>query len=265
MIIDRILVALLLLIYPASALLLLTDFQPGLQYYQQAHWFSTNAWQAWCISLHARAGDALVALTGVRFLYSLCTRECGAKPLYYEFWLLTWQVAMLAALSFSFLAGDQRAYWSLQVITRMPAYLDNVLPWHAGTRLSWLLTAGSTVSVATFLRWRAFHLGYCFVLVGHGLWWSTVRRLRLWSAGFGVTAVCVALLLMAAAWLLPEAPGLIANPAETPSPVPVIWHQWPMMKLASVCSPLMAMAIIFAVLLSLFLLPLARRSHARSC
>jgi len=38
-----------------------------------------------------------------------------------------------------------------------------------------------------------------------------------------------------------------------------MWHQWPMLKLASVCSPLTAMAIIFAVLLGLFLLPLARR------
>ena len=66
--------------------------------------------------------------------------------------------------------------------------------------------------------------------------------------------------MSAAAWLLPEAPGLIANPAATPSPVPVMWHQRPMLKRAGICSPLTTMTIIVAVRLGLFLLPLARRT-----
>lgn len=258
---NAIFATLMLAVYPVTAATLLVDFEPGLQYYQQAHWFCRGAWQAWCISLHARAGDALVVLTGMRFVYALCSRERTRTPLYYWFWLLTWQVAMAAGLSYSFLAGDQRAYWSMQVITRMPAYLDGWLPFHMGTRLSWLLQGGSCINEATVARWRAFHLGYCLILLGHGLWWSTVRRVRLWTVRSAAVAALTALVIVCAARVRPEAPGAIANAQLTPSPVPVIWHQWPLMKLAGVCSPRQVMGIVTCALTALACAPLIPRKH----
>ena len=248
--IDRLFVFMVLCVYPLSLAPLIFGYDAEFAYFQRAHWFSTGSWEAVTLSVHARCGDALIVLGFIRWLISIYQGDTFQRPLYYLFWLSTFGVAMGASLSFTFLAGDQRALWSLTVISRLPRYLDTVLPVHFGTRLSWLLAGGSIITSATFQRWYAFHLGLCLILLWHGLFWRTVKRVPLvvrrgLLVGLGVVA-SVAVLAVA----VPETPGLIADPSRTPAQIPVVWHQWPLFELVKFVSPLQVFGIL-AVLAAL--------------
>jgi len=244
-----------LIIYPVSFLPVLLDFSPEFSYYQFAHWFNVNSWQSFFISWHARSGDIIIILVFIRFAFSVFYGEMYHSKLYYYFWLSTFGIAMAASMSFTFLFGDERAYWSLQTISSMPVYLDKILPAKLGSQLSWIMKAGTIISAATFQRWFAFHIGYCMVLFWHGMWWKTIKKFSIFDFRFLICGMVACIISSAFAFVMPETPGNIANFMNTPIDIPVIWHQWPVFKLVAVISPLNVWLILFALIGFFIILP----------
>ncbi len=160
--------AFLFLVQIITGFFLWTSYSPG----ENTSWESTYYLSyhlpggAWLLALHRLAASAMIVLAVVHLLAVVLVRAyLPPRELTYWSGLLMLVVLFKLGLTGHWLPGDQKAYWSTQVVTSVLGLLPGV-----GEGLKQLVLGGSQYNHLTLTRLLAVHAGLLPLVFGLLLW-----------------------------------------------------------------------------------------------